>query len=332
MASGALRGGLATSIGSLPHSDARAAAALVMRLHPDLPAVPELPKRSPLEGMLVRWLRALPEIAVDEDGAMRVDVGGHEQPVDAVIDPGAHGGLVTFLDVATVLARPPSAVKVQVAGPLTLGLALIDLGVEPAVAFTRGAQCARTWARTMVRYIRHRLPQCEVVLLFDEPGLVAFVDDAPIDAESASDLLSGALAAVDCAVGVHVCGAGAIDVALSAGPDVVGVDVHGRALQHAAGLARFLDEGGFIAWGAVPTDRPIGEQPAAPWKALVELWCELSHRGCDPARLRQQALVTPACGLASHGVSQAERALMLARQLADRVFDQAAATRLTVGA
>jgi hypothetical protein len=43
-------------------------------------------------------------------------------------------------------------------------------------------------------------------------------------------------------------------------------------------------------------------------------------------------LVAPACGLAGHGESQAERALLLAREIGDRVHDHAAATKLAVGA
>jgi hypothetical protein len=68
------------------------------------------------------------------------------------------------------------------------------------------------------------------------------------------------------------------------------------------------------------------------WKTLVELWCALTRRGCDPLRLRRQALVAPACGLAGHGESQAERALLLAREIGNRVHDHAAATKLAIGA
>jgi hypothetical protein len=68
------------------------------------------------------------------------------------------------------------------------------------------------------------------------------------------------------------------------------------------------------------------------WKALVDVWCELTKRGCDPIRLRNQAVVTPACGLAGHGPSQAEHAMRLAREIGARVLDQSAATRLSVGA
>ena len=100
----------------------------------------------------------------------------------------------------------------------------------------------------------------------------------------------------------------------------------------AIALSRFLDGGGWIAWGAVPTHGPIGEHPSPLWKSLLDVWCELTRRGCDPVRLRQQALVAPACGLAGHGPSQAERAMLLARELGNRVHDQAAATKLAIGA
>jgi hypothetical protein len=333
MTAGSLHGGTATAIGSLPHTDAQRAAAFVLRVIPDLPAAPQLPRRSAREGMLAQWLVSLPEIVVHENGALELDRSADGGPPVPELHDDTHGGLLAFLDLAARQPRPPARVKVQITGPLTLGLALDDLGMETTRAFSRGAQCARSWARTVVRRVREVLPEAEVVMFFDEPGLVAFDRDVPpIDVEAASDLLSGALAAPGCTVGVHVCGAGALPVALAAGPDILGVEAHPRLVGHAASLARFLDGGGYIAWGAVPTDRPIGEQAAPLWKSLVELWCEITRRGCDPVQLRQQALVTPACGLADHGTSQAELALRLAREVAERVFDQAAATRLTVGA
>ena len=43
-------------------------------------------------------------------------------------------------------------------------------------------------------------------------------------------------------------------------------------------------------------------------------------------------MITPACGLAGYGASQAERVLGIARELAARVHDQAVAARLTLGA
>jgi hypothetical protein len=113
---------------------------------------------------------------------------------------------------------------------------------------------------------------------------------------------------------------------------VLGLPVSDALVGDVGSLVRHLDADGWIAWGAVPTDRPVGESPEPPWRRLVTLWCELTRRGCEPLRLRNQAIITPACGLAGHGPTQAERALRLAAELADRVATQSAAARLTAGA
>ena len=131
---------------------------------------------------------------------------------------------------------------------------------------------------------------------------------------------------------MHVCGQGDLRLALDAGPQVAHFDVGALDLDDASALSRFLDGGGWIAWGAIPTHRPVGEHAQPLWKALLDAWCELTRRGCDPVQLRGQALVAPACGLAGHGASQAEHAMLLAREIGNRVHDHAAATKLAVGA
>lgn len=329
-----LSSGLATGIGSLPHHDPMAAAASSLRWLPELPAAPQLPERTPLEGMIAQWVRALPEVTLASDGTIeRVDLGNLDAPIVCTFDPTAHGGLLAFLTHAQAQPKPPALVKLQVTGPLTLGLALTEAGVPASLAFERAGLLARAWARALEHIVAERLPGAEMVLFFDEPGLIAFRDgQAPIDRERATDLLSGALAAAVCIVGVHVCGAADLRIALDAGPQILGVEVAPSLLGHAAALGRHLEGDGWIAWGSVPTDRPVGENAAPLWKNLVDCWCELTRRGCDGIRLRQQALVTPACGLAGHGTSQAERAMRLAREIGDRIHDQSAATKLTVGA
>jgi hypothetical protein len=329
-----LSAGLATGIGSLPHHDPMAAAASVLRLLPGLPAAPQLPARTPLEGMIAQSVRALPEVVLAADGSIeRIDLSALDAPIVATFDANAHGGLLAFLTQAQRQPRPPAFVKVQVAGPLTVGMALVEAGIPTPLAFERAGMLARAWGRALEHIVAERLPESDLVLFFDEPGLVAFRDgEAPIDRERATDLLSGALAAVACTVGVHVCGHGDLHIALDAGPQIIGVEVSSALLAHAAALGRHMEGDGWIAWGAVPTDRPVGEQAAPLWKNLIDCWCELTRRGCDGLRLRQQALVSPACGLAGHGVSQAERSMRLAREIGFRIHDQAVATKLTVGA
>ncbi|MGH8977333.1 MAG: hypothetical protein ACRDV7_04600 [Acidimicrobiia bacterium] len=334
MPSTVLAAGMATGVGSLPHRDADAAAALVLRCLPDLPAAPQLPQRSARESILAQWMHGVVGIDVADDGSFAIT--GDLDPraavtVDLRVD--AHAGIVALVDAIDALPRAPKHVKAQVTGPLTLGTALVREGVTPSRAYATGTRVAREWALGVERYFSTRLPDCALVLFFDEPALVQWRGvDPPLHPELATDVLSAALAAPSCRTGVHVCGDGELQVALAAGPGVVHVDVEAVALEDALALSRFLDGGGWVVWGAVPTNGPIGEHPGPLWKALLDVWCELTKRGCDPVRLRQQALVAPACGLAGHGPSQAERAMMLARELGNRVHDQAAATKLSIGA
>ncbi len=333
MPSTVLAAGIATGIGSLPHRDAHAAAALVLRCLPDLPAVPQLPGRSPLELLIAQAVFGIDGIAVDDAGEVHVgDTFDPARSVEPRIDANAHAGLLAFVEIAE--AKPPRRAKAQVTGPLTLGTALTVAGVPAEAAFPFAARVARANARAVEELFAARLPNTALVLFFDEPELVHWRnnDDPPLDREMATDILSTALAAPACTTGVHVCGTGDLRIALAAGPNVVHFDVDALCLEDSISLCRFIDGGGWVAWGAVPTHGPIGEHPAPLWKNLLDAWCELTRRGCDPVRLRTQALVAPACGLAGHGPSQAERAMLLARELGNRVHDQAAATKLAVGA
>jgi hypothetical protein len=325
--------GLATGIGSLPHSDARAAAEVVLRCLPELPAAPQLPSRDAREGLLAQWLGALPEVTVAEDATVIVTGVSDARP-ECVFDDDRHAGLLAFL--AAARAAPPHAptrVKVQVTGPLTLGIGLLAAGMHAARAFRRAAEATRAWSSAVEELVHASLPDSDVLLFLDEPALVLWRrGDPPLDRESAIDVLSGALAAVDSVTGVHVCGDGDLALALEAGPQVLGVEVSDDLARDAIALARFLDGDGWIAWGAVPTDRPVGEAADPHWRRLATVWCELTRRGCDPVSLRARGIITPACGLAGYGASQAERVLGIARELAARVHDQAVAARLTLGA
>jgi methionine synthase II (cobalamin-independent) len=323
--------GLATAIGSLPHADPVEAADAVLRLLPELPAAPQLPERDAREGMLAQWLGALPEVTVADDGSYEVRGWSEEAPV-CHFDTDAHAGLLAFLDRAGS-GTVPARVKVQVTGPLTLGSALEAQGVPLARAYHRSAQLCSAWAGALEQLVAERLPGAGLVLFFDEPALVRWRrGDAPLERDFAIDVLSGTLAAVESPVGVHVCGDGDVGLAAAAGPQILGVTVGDDLADHALALARFLDGEGWVAWGAVSTDRPVGESADPHWRRLAAVWCELARRGCDPVVLRTRGMVTPACGLAGYGASQAERVLGIAHELAGRVHDQALAARMTLGA
>ena len=96
--------GLATGIGSLPFTDARDAAKLVLRTHPDLPAIPQLARAH--EGVVAQWANALPEVTIAPDGSLIIDEDRVGEPLDVSFTPESPAGLLGFLDVARPEPKP----------------------------------------------------------------------------------------------------------------------------------------------------------------------------------------------------------------------------------
>jgi hypothetical protein len=326
--------GVATAVGSLPHRDAGAAADFVLEQLPALPSIPSLPRRSPAERILAHGLVGVRGAVIDDAGDVRLDVDRLD-PLAAVnldLEHDAFGGLRAFLAAAAGREGP---VKWQVVGPVTLGLALVRRGAPAALAFDVAIRAVREHLRTVRRWIAAALPGCPQVVVIDEPGFSGVMEPGfPVPPDTAIDLASGALAVIEqCAVmGVHCCAEGDWAAIAATGPTVLSVPADAALVDAAGVLSAFLDGGGWIAWGAVPTDRPVGASSERHWRCLSQLWAALESQGCDAARLRNQAMVTPACGLGLYDAAQARVVLRLTNEVADRVAEQAGRRPLTVDA
>jgi methionine synthase II (cobalamin-independent) len=325
--------GVATGIGSLPHRELGAAVEFVLRTAPQLPYVPTLPRRHPAEGMLAQLAVGVPGVGIDETGGLVIRPGAVQlDTVTADLDHPAYGGLQAFL--AEARGRR-GEVKWQITGPLTFGVALVAGGVEAELAFEVAGQAVAAHGAAIAAALRDAMPDCAQTVFLDEPSFASVMEpDFPLAPDIAIDLVSGSLAQLQSSatVGVHCCGAGDWAAILATGPAVLSLPVQPGLARVSGYLSSFLEGGGRIAWGVVPTDSPVGVSPDRYWENLVKLWCELVQAGCDAVALRTQALVTPACGLALHDEAQAERIAELVQRVADRVHGQAVATRLSLGA
>ena len=330
-----LQHGVASSIGSLPHTDPRAASTFVLERQPRLPAAPSLPNRSGMERMVAQAAWGIAGIGVLPDGSLEL--------ADAMPDPrtplttaGIDGepfvGLRAFLGAVAGRRAP---IKLQLTGPVTLGIVLLNLGVPAARAFAVAGAAVRARARTLVAAAQETAPMAPLVVFVDEPGLTAAMHrDFPLEPNRTIDLVSSALATLEphAMTGLHCCGPADWLVVLQAGAQILSLPLESGAVEHGGALGAFLEGGGHIAWGAVPTTGPLGSAPERLWQQLSAEWCALTQAGCDPVRLREQAIVTPACGLATHGEAQADLVLRLTNQVARRLRTQTQGMRLTVGA
>lgn len=323
--------GAATGIGSVPDDDVDEAARVVMGELPEFPHVPELPVRGAGADLTGRTAALLVDLHVDlqPSGWRLVDRAGADERRAAAM-------LGNDLDAVQIAALGyTGALKVQVAGPLTLA-ATIELPRGDRVLADYGARrdLAQSLAEGVRRHIAavaERIPGARLVVQVDEPGLPAVLAGSvptssgfgrlrAVDRVEAEQLLAEVLSAAGEWPVVHCCAAnvpaallrraGAVAVALDAGL------LSGPTLDE---LAAAVDEGLAVWPGVVPSRRP-DRTPSD--RELAERVDRLFRRlDADPARVLPGAVVTPACGLAGADVGWAREAYRLARSVA-RVFGE----------
>ena len=309
-------------IGSLPHRNADDAAIFSLDAF-DVLTLPSLPRRSPAEAPVAQSLVGTPGVIFGQYGTLGIDVPALDPvaPVRTDLWSDTFVGFRTCLELAADRGYA-GPVKWQLVGPISLGLSLRRAGAEPAVAFSIACRVVRSHLVTLADAVADALPDAPQLVVIDEPFLQGLMsNDFPVAPDEAIDVLSSAMAAVEhrAAVGVHCCADVDISTLISAGPTLLSLPATSALIPYAGAIDRFLAGGGWIMWGAVATEGPIGHTARRSARRLEEFWSELAGRGCDAARLRTQSLISSHCGLGGHSTSVAERVCGTVREVASAV-------------
>ncbi|HTT96193.1 MAG TPA: hypothetical protein VMF55_16095 [Solirubrobacterales bacterium] len=282
-----------TGVGSLPFTAAAEAAAHAALAY-GLPFCPQLPR---LEGdMISEWLGADPGRcgwSAERD---------RERP----------RAWDAFL--AELRRHPPAhgLVKLQVTGPATLACALERHdGGRPSrrQALALAEEVARWLAANAAGQVESlRGLGLDAVLVVDEPALAVFGADG---IERAWEPLRR----VAPAWGLHLCCHVPWALVARAAPDLLSFDLglEEPGPEALAVLDGLLGRGSWIAWGALPVDRPLPRE-----ETLRRLGSTLAELDADPSR----SLLSPACGSGRMSVAR-ERELVaelaaIARTLRER--------------
>lgn len=343
---------LATTIGSLPHTDVVRGTRLMFESTPDIPSWIQFPKRNPYENMLIQFTEGLPGLI--QEGDYRYfsveSVDFIEQMVCfyrsflAVTEEDDHQALETFALSPTYAAGfaefinqlperiascAPIMLKGQVTGPFTLGTNYLDqdrccsyYDEQLRDLIVKMIAMKAVWQITQLR--RFNLP---VMIFIDEPSLLGFgkhlfltisredvIKD--INEVTAAIHAQGGLAGVHCEENTDW------SLLMQTDLDILDFDAYDH-LQvitlYPSELHAFMDRGGILGWGIVPTlDREAAATETVPslQSRFEEGLNQLVDQGFERELLLRRALITPSCG--AGGVlteALAERILSLLHQL-----------------
>jgi methionine synthase II (cobalamin-independent) len=321
----------ATGIGSLPGTDPREAARMVLGELPDLPFLAELPMRGPHADVTGRSCALLADLHVDlQPSGWRITARPSRDGTRA------RDLLARDLDALEETEARPAVLKVQAAGPWTLASTVeLSKGDRLLADQAAVADIAASLAEGLVQHLAdlaRRLPGTALLLQLDEPALpTVLAGQVPTasgfgrlrtpDRQTAVERLRTVLATSQHTV-VHCCAPQPpVSLVTEAGAGAISVDGALLTRRDDDDLGVAVETGMRLMLGLVPgTDTDLSDLTGR-MRIATELWRRL---GFGPERLSEVLVVTPSCGLAGASPSYARDALQACVELARRLGEEPA--------
>jgi hypothetical protein len=323
-----------TGIGSLPHSDPLEACRVIFS-SVEIPFWPQLPHRSFHELMVPQYSEGFPFIRIKDENILVGEAGDEElttfyETIESekgfLISKDYAAGLYAFIEILNNNKQRFNTVKGHITGPLTFTLSITDNNKRPIFFDEERRELSLELLKGKVSWQAEILrPFADELLFFiDEPILSALGTSTYIGVDNieASRLLSetvnhikklGALS------GIHCCSKADWPLVLSARPDVFSFDAYffwDTISLYPDEIKNFIENGGFIAWGIVPTSDAIRNVNLQDLKDQLQRGLSsLEKIGLPGDKLRNQALLTPSCGTGSLDIKDAVKAFSLLKDL-----------------
>jgi methionine synthase II (cobalamin-independent) len=318
----------------MPGTDPAEAMRVVAGELPDFPHLPELPDRGPGADLTGRTAALLVEIPVEVTprGWRLAERPGRDLAR-------ARTMLSSDLDVMEeVLDGFRGPLKIQLCGPRTLNVAIADPG---AVADLTASLAEGAAAH--VAEVAKRVPGARLVVQLDEPALSAVAGGevptasglsriAPVEADTLRERLAQVIASTGKYTVVHSCSTAVpFGIIRAAGAGALSFDLSQLRRGEEDAVAEAAEAGLGLLTGVVPTV-PEATVPASPGpggptgtvapgdgsaearqaaERVIRLWRRL---GLPLETCPEQAVITPACGLAGASPAQARAALTRCRE------------------
>ncbi len=327
---------LPTIIGSVPHTDAKKATALVTRYLKDIPTWPQLPRRTFLENMYVQYSEGFPG-AVVENNRIYIDTAKDftkalETLYQAYLENDASqysfgrdyaAGLYALLEQDNL---SPKAVKGCVTGPLSWGMTIADENKRPILyhevlgdAIPKFLKLKAKWEESELKKISKN-----TIIFVDEPYMASYGSSIAAGAfsrpEKIVEMINEVFDGISGLKGIHCCGNTDWSLLLKTKMDILNFDAYAYAKSLALypdDVKKFIGRGGCVAWGIVPNQmEQLQKESLASLKdRLEEAIAPFTRNGLSIKDIAKQSLLLSCCGLNPLTEEGTEQALKLLTEL-----------------
>lgn len=325
---------LTTAMAVMPHRDVDRA--LETALTMDIPFWPQLPNYNYYEDMYVQASEHFPGILLDLDArTLKFSTDKFFAEFEETL---AHFEDPEYFDISDTYSvvysrfmdmdfsnRP--AIRGQLEGPISFGFNVQDENERPILfndtvrPFMYEFMAKRV--NIQLKRLKERNPNA--FMFIDEPGL-QFLWSAMSgygDQAARADM-DAFFAMLDRPRGVHLCGNPDWDFLLGMDMDVLSLDVYTNGevfASYAGSIQKYLDRGGVLVWGMVPTNFEPFEKEDIPSliTRLEDIWSALAKKGIDRDFLFSRSLLSPAtcCLVNPDGDRTVEKAFVVVKALSE---------------
>ncbi|MGE4357600.1 MAG: hypothetical protein AB7E08_03475 [Candidatus Omnitrophota bacterium] len=334
----------ATGIGSLGHVNSKEAVSFVLELFPEIPFWVQLPQRSFKENMYVQFSEGIPGIVIkEEERKIYIDSRKiNEDNLSALYENYLAGktelfgiskeyaeGFYEFIEQIKGKKIPCSFLKGQITGPVSFMLTVTDEGKKPIIYHEQIADAVLKVITMKARWQIKRLKEVsqKTIIFIDEPYLASLGSGyVSLDSRDVWEKLEELIEEIhkeNALAGIHCCGNTDWGLLTQTKADIISFDAYNFSeslVVYSEAINVFLERGGVIAWGIVPTELEEGRIVTSDLlERLVGLIEMLVAKGVERNLIYKQSLITPSCGLGSFSLRRGEVVLRITSQLSQKI-------------
>lgn len=328
----------ATGVGALPHKDPTEACRDVLEIFPSVPYIPTLPDRGQLESIVYNDSEQLPGRMIREDRLLFDSATDHTAEIEQVyMDyleknfasyPLHRNYASAFTEMMSIDLTDVSLLKYQVTGPVTFGMQVVDADKRPIYYDAQLADVLAKMLALKARWCENEMQKNtgakETLIIINEPYLASLGSSVvPVDKETVRSGWEDITSMVEGGLGIHCCSNTDWNFVLGLNPSVVSIDAYTTAkefLLYADTITGYMERGGVVAWGIVPSDARIfaTETTDSLYRKYLDIRTQLCTRMPDQL-FDAQSLITPSCGIRFADRNSARDIMQAAAEISRRI-------------